>query len=117
MVDEQEPTKGELARTMSRFENALGEIRHDIKSFAEEWRSQGAAAALLTLRVDQLEAWKREITREFDRQDERLDVAERDLYARQDTIERRRRTGSWWSIGIAAFAAVVALVGLLLKLS
>uniref|UniRef100_UPI003F49B0F5 hypothetical protein n=1 Tax=Streptosporangium sp. CA-235898 TaxID=3240073 RepID=UPI003F49B0F5 len=116
MVEEQEPTKGEIARTMGRFETALGEIRHDIRSFAEEWRAQGAAAALLTLRVDQLEAWKAEITREFERQDERLDVAERDLFARQDVIGRRGRTGTWVSIGISACSAVFVVLSFVLRL-
>ncbi|MEV7011771.1 hypothetical protein [Streptosporangium sp. NPDC051022] len=121
MVDEQEPTRGELARTMRRFEDALSEIRADIKAFATTWSSQAAAASVLTLRVEALEAWKGDITREFDQQDKRLDAAERDLFARQDAYERenerRRQTSGRISIGIAAVGAVVAIVALILKLN
>ncbi|GHE31889.1 hypothetical protein GCM10017673_38310 [Streptosporangium violaceochromogenes] len=118
VVDE-EPTRGELARSMSRLEGMIGELKADIKMFAATWSAQAAAGSVLALRVEALEAWKVDITREFDLAEKRLDQAEKELFARQDAYERenerRRQVSGRVSIGIAAVGMVVAIVGTWLK--
>ncbi|SDH69183.1 hypothetical protein SAMN05421505_12098 [Sinosporangium album] len=125
-TQDDEPTAGELWRVIRRVEESMKEVRGELRDGITELRSElrevvsvlrgeATSRALLTHRVEQLEAGHAD-------QETRLRLAMDDLAARkkeaqeeQKAAERERRVNRWIMTALSALAIGVTLVFNLLK--
>ncbi|GAA4209437.1 hypothetical protein GCM10022252_75980 [Streptosporangium oxazolinicum] len=105
---EQEPTRGELSRSMGRMENMITELRSEFREVMGEWRTHIASAALLSQRVGQMEASHSD-------QETRLRLVERDMAGRKEAGEKSRRMNMWIASAISMSGVVITLVFNLVK--